>query len=146
MVEPVTLGVIVAALVAKALDRAEDRVVEDGEGVLRRVVGALRERFSRANDKAATTALDRVEDTPDSPTRVRELATLLDERAADDPVFRGELQELVEQARAAGVDIGSIVQAAVGDQNVHVAGLIDSEVNVSFGARAGEGRALRSED
>ncbi|HEY7934886.1 MAG TPA: hypothetical protein VID48_13790 [Solirubrobacteraceae bacterium] len=141
-----TLGVIVAALVAKALDRAEDRVVEDGEGVLRRVVGALRERFSRADDQVAAAALGRVEDAPDSPRRVREFAKLLDERAADDEVFRGELQELVEQARTAGVDIGSIVQVAVGDQNVQVAGLVDSEVDVSFGARPGHGRAPRSED
>lgn len=36
MVEPVTLGVIAAALVAKALDRAEDDAVDAGEGALRR--------------------------------------------------------------------------------------------------------------
>jgi hypothetical protein len=144
--EPVTLGVIAAALVAKALDRAEDRVVEDGEGVLRPLVGALRDRFSRADDQAGTTALERVEDAPDSPTRVRELAKLLDERAAGDPEFRGELLALVEQARTAGVKVGSIIQVVVGDQNVQNTGLVGSEVNVSFGARSGEGRALWSED
>jgi hypothetical protein len=139
VVEPVTLGVIVAALVAKALDRAEDRVLDDGEGVLRRLVGALRERFSRADDQVGTTALERVADAPDSPTRVREFADLLDERAAADPVFHGELQALVEQARAAGIDVGSISQVALGDQDVQVAGLVDSEVNVTFGAQPGEG-------
>jgi hypothetical protein len=140
-VEPVTLGVIVAALVAKALDRAEDRVLEDGQGVLRNLVGTLRERFSRADDQAASMALERVADAPDSPTRVRELAELLDERAGD-PEFRGELQALAEQARTAGVDVGSIIQAVMGDQNVQAAGLVDSEVNVTFGARP----APRSED
>lgn len=144
--EPVTLGVIAAALVAKALDRAEDRVVEDGEGVLRRLVGALRERFSRADDQAGMTALKRVADAPDNPTRERELAELLDERAAGDPVFHGELQALVKQARIAGVNVGSIIQVAVRDQGVQVAGLVGSKVNVTFGARPGEGRAPRSED
>jgi hypothetical protein len=90
--------------------------------------------------------LERVEDAPDSPTRVRELAELLDERAAGDPEFRGELLALVEQARTAGVDVGSIIQVVVGDQNARNAGLVGSEVNVSFGARSGEGRALWSED
>lgn len=144
--EPVTLGVIVAALVAKALDRAEDHVVEDGEGVLRRVIGALRERFSRADDQAGKTALERVEDAPDSPTRVRELAILLDERAADDPALRSELQALVKQAHTAGVDIDSIVQVAVGDQNVQSAGLVGSDVNVSSGARPRRRRVPRFED
>jgi hypothetical protein len=138
--------VIVATLVAKVLDRAEDRVVEDGEGVLRRLVDTLRGRFSRADDQTATTALERVADAPDSPKRVRELAKLLDERAAGDPVFRGELQALVEQARTAGVEVGSISQVAVGDQNVHAAGLVDSEVNVTFGAGPGEDRAPQPED
>jgi len=145
-VEPVTLGVIVAALVAKALGRAEDRVVDDGESVLLRLVGALREHFSRADDPAGTTALERVEDAPDSQTRVRELGTLLDERAAGDPVLRVELQELVEQASTTGVAIGSIVQVAGGDQNQQIAGLIDSRVNVSFGAQPIRDQRQRSED
>lgn len=144
--EPVTLGVIVATLVAKVLDRAEDRVVADGEGVLWHLVGTLRERFSRADDQAATMALERIADAPDSQTRVRELAKLLDERATDDPVFRGELQALVEQARTAGFQVGSISQVARGDQNVLAAGLVDSEVNVTFGARPDERRAQQSED
>ena len=46
MVEPVTLGVIAAPLVAKALDRAEDDTVDAGEGALRRLIGFLRRRFS----------------------------------------------------------------------------------------------------
>jgi len=145
-VEPVTLGVVVAALVARALGRAEDKAVDEGEGVLRRLVGALRQHFSGAGDQTGTAALERVEDAPDSPTSVRDLAMLLDDRAAGDAAFRGELEGLVEQARAAGVDVDSISQVAVGDQNVQAAGLIDSLVNVTFGARPAEGRAPRSED
>jgi hypothetical protein len=146
MVEPVTLGVIVAALVAKALDRAENKVIDDGEGVLRRLVGALRQRLSQEDDRAGRIALELVGDVPDSPSRVRELAVLLDERLAGDPVFRGELEALVEQARAAGVDVDSISQVAVGDQNVQAAGLVDSPVSVTFGSRLGESRAPRSTD
>lgn len=146
MVEPVTLGAIVATLVAKALDRAEDRVLEDGEGALRRLVNAVQGRFARSDDRVGATALARVADAPDSPTRAGELAKLLDERTEGDPVFRDELQGLVEQARAAGVNVGSISQVAWGDQDVQIAGLVDSQVRVTFGSRPGEGRAPRSED
>jgi len=138
------LGVVVAALVAKALDRAEDIAVGDGEGVLRRLAGAVRQRFSSADDQAGTMALERVEDAPDSPKRVHELAVLLDERTAEDPVFRDELETLVQQARAAGVDVDSISQVALGDQNVQSTGLIGSEVTVTFGARPADSRAPRS--
>lgn len=48
MVEPVTVGVIAAALVAKILDRAEDDVVDAGEHGLRSMLGFLRARFSGA--------------------------------------------------------------------------------------------------
>ncbi len=136
MVEPVslTLGAIVAALVAKAVDRAEDRAVEDGEGVLRRVVGLLRERFSSRDDESAATALARLEDAPDSPTRVRELAVAVDRAAEADPALRSGLEALVSEARSAGIDVESISQTAWGNQNVQTAGLVDSEVNVSYGS------------
>lgn len=134
MVEPLTLGVIVAALVAKALDRAEDQAIEGGEGAIRRLVGLLRERFSGTQDEAASTALVKLEDVPDSPTLVRHLAEVVDQRADTDPGFRAELESLVREARSDGVDVDSIAQVAVGDQNVQSADLVDSDVNVSYGS------------
>jgi hypothetical protein len=61
MVEPVwlTLGAIAASLslVAKAADKTADRAVEGGAGVRRgRLVGWLRDRFSKDEDEARATA------------------------------------------------------------------------------------------
>ncbi len=136
MVEPVslTLGAVAAALVAKAVDRAEDTAVDDGAGVLGRVVGLLRERFSGRGDEPGSTALGRVEDAPDSPARVRELAVAVDQAVAADPVLRSGLEALVSEARRAGIDVESISQTAWGNQNVQTAGLVNSEVNVSYGS------------
>jgi hypothetical protein len=131
LIEPITLGVIVAALVAKALDRAEDEAVDRGMGVVRHAVDALRERFSREGDQEAQQALERLVDVPDNPELTRSFAGLLDERAERSPELRAELETLVGDARSAGVDIDSITQAAVGDGNVQVAGVNDSQVNVS---------------
>lgn len=136
MVEPVslTLGAIVAALVARAAERAADDAVEGGESVLRRLVAALRARFSGAADRAAGDALARVQEVPDSPSRVRALGAVIDERVEGDAGLRSELEALVAQARGAGVDVERISQVAWGDQNVQAAGLVDSEVNVSYGS------------
>ena len=131
MIEPVTLGVVIAALAAKALDRAEDGVVQGGAEALGRMLSFLRERFSRENDEGANQALERLADAPDSPKRVHALAELLDKRAERSPEFRVELEALVEEARGAGVDIGSIAQTAIGDGNVQIAGLNNSQVNVN---------------
>lgn len=144
MVEPLTLGAIVAALAAKALERAEEKTVEEGEGVLRRLVEALRRRFSDGEEQAGAMALERLEDAPDSPGRQRDLAQLLDERADAVPELRRELEAMVIEARDAGVDVESVSQLAFGNQNVQSAGLVDSEVNVTFGARPGGSQTSRS--
>ena len=133
--EPVslTLGAIVAALVAKAMDKSAERAVEGGAGVLGRLLGWLRDRFSGDKDEAGARALARVEDAPDSPSRVRELAGVLDERTGADGEFRAALEALVAEARSAGVDVGSITQTAWGNQNVQNAGVVDSEIHVTYG-------------
>lgn len=135
MVEPVslTLGAVVAALVAKAAEKAGERAVESGAGVLSRLVGRLRQRFTGDGDAAATNALDQVEDAPDSPSRLKLLTEVVDRRAAADADFRSELETLVHEARAEGVDVGSITQTVWGDQNVQVAGIVGSDVNVTYG-------------
>lgn len=146
MVEPLTLGAVVASLVAKTLERAEDKAVESGEGALRRLVETIKKRFSGTQDQACTVALERLEDAPDSPRRVRDLAQQLDERAETFPEFRRELEALITEARNGGVDVESISQVALGSQNVLSAGLVDSEVNVTFGGRQGEEQAFQPPD
>ena len=61
---------------------------------------------------------------------------MLDERATSDPEFERELRSIIDEARQAGVDIGSVTQVVWGNQNVQAAGLVDSQVNVSYGERA----------
>jgi hypothetical protein len=133
MVEPM-LGTIFVALAAKALDRAEDGVVQGGVGVVRRGLSALAARFSREGDKEAQQALERLTDAPDSPERMRRLAELLNQRAAQSPELRGELAGLIDEAKRAGMDFGSITQEAAGEQIVQAAGLVDSEVHINQGS------------
>jgi len=134
-VEPfsLTLGAIGAALVAKAAEKAAERAVEGGEGALARLVSWLRVRFSAEAEREGATALAGVEEVPDSPSRLKALAEVLDRRAEADGGFRSELQSLVDQAEADGVHVGSIAQTAWGSQNVQSAGIVDSEVNVTYG-------------
>ena len=135
MVEPVslTLGAIAAALVAKATEKTAEAAVDGGAGALSGIVAWLRKRFSGPEDNQGATALPRIEDAPDSPSRLRELAKVVDRRADAEPSFRSELAALVEEARSGGVDMGSIVQTAWGHQNVQNAGVVDSEVTVTYG-------------
>lgn len=137
MVEPVslTLGAIAAALVAKASDKAAERAVDEGAGALVRLVGWLRERFAADDATEAIAALAKVEDAPDSPSRVRELAAVLDCRVddPDDPDFRVEMQALVDEAQAGGADVGSIAQSAWGNQNTQIAGVFGSTITTTHG-------------
>jgi hypothetical protein len=134
VVEPVslTVGAVVAALVMKAAEKGGEELAEGASSVVGRVVGWLRARFSRTVDSEASSALAKVEEVPDSPSRAKALAEVLDSRAEADPEFRVELERLVEEAKASGVDVKSITQTAFGDQNVQVADVQDSSVKVSY--------------
>lgn len=129
--EPVTLGVIIAALAAKALERAGDEAVDAGFGAMGKIVEALRRRFAGSEDSDGEAALDRLADAPDSPSRVSALAELVDDRAAKSPGLREELEALMREARDAGVDVDSISQVAHGNQIVQNADINDSQVNIS---------------
>ncbi len=120
------------ALVAKAAEKAGERAVESGAGALSRLVGMLRQRFMGDGDAVATKALAQVEDAPDSPSRLQLLTEVVDRRADADADLRSELETLVQEARAEGVDVGPITQIA-GNQNVQVAGTVGSDVNVTHG-------------
>jgi hypothetical protein len=114
VVDPVSLGAITTGLIVKAVDRAEDDALDAGSGALRRLLGFVRDRFSRDGDAPASTALARVEDALDSPSRLRELAAVIAALAQRDEEFRTELERLVGEARQAGIEVG-ISQAATGN-------------------------------
>jgi hypothetical protein len=137
-----TLGAIAAALIAKALDRAEGEALDQGEGALRRLVAAVRKRFS-GEDDAGSVALARVEDAPDSKSRIEALAGLLDAEAQRDPEFGRDLSGLVEEAKGAGVDFKSVVQTAYGDQDPIFNDVRDSDVQVNYYGSPPPGRPRR---
>jgi hypothetical protein len=136
--EPISLTVaaIVAAVAARAQDDVLDAVVEGGEGVLRRVVARVRERFCDAGDADGAQALELVEQVPDSRRLVRGLAEAVDRHVVDEPAFAQELEQLAARARAGGVDVESITQVALGDQGVQIAGVQSSTITVTHAAPA----------
>jgi len=59
---------------------------------------------------------------------------VVDRRAATDSEFKSQLQRLVDDAKQQrGLQVGSIAQSAVGNQNVQTAGNQDTSVAVSYG-------------
>ena len=128
MVEPVsmTVGVLAAAMLAKAAERTGEQAADAGAGALTRFVGWLRGRV--AGKPAQALALEKVAEVPDSPSRVRALADALDALAESEPAFAQELRARIEQAKSGGVEVRSIAQNAVGDHIVQVA---DSQGSVS---------------
>ncbi len=127
--EPVTVGVVLAALIAKALDRAEDGAVEGVVRAAGKAVDALRRRFS--GDTDVEKALEGVVETPDSDKRVKVLADLLEARAGESAELREELGSIAKQIEAAGLRIGDIEQVIEGDGNAQVGGTINSQVNIN---------------
>jgi hypothetical protein len=134
VVEPVSVGVIVAALLAKALNRAEDGVIDSGVEVARKGIEALRERFSRKGDTEAEQALESLAETPDSERRERVLAALLERRARESAELHEELNAIAEQIEETGVRIGDIKQEAKGTNIAQVAGNPGSQISINQGA------------
>ncbi len=128
--EPVSVGVLAAALLVKAVEKVGEDVGDASVGALTRFAGWLRRRVVGHPD--SSTALERVEAAPDSPSRVQALAQALDRFGQQESAFAGELREQVEQARRAGVEVTSIAQSVWGDQNVQVAD-VQGSVSVSYG-------------
>jgi hypothetical protein len=142
----VMLGAAAAALIAKALDRAEDEAVDQGEGALRRLVQLVRGRFSAAEDTAGSEALEKVEEVPDSKSRIEALERALEAQAAGDPGFRRELGALVQEVEDGGVDLKSAVQTAYGAQSPQFQGIYGSEININYGAQGLSERPRRISD
>lgn len=104
--EPVslTLGAIVTALVIKAAEKGGETIADGAGGALARFTARLRERFTSHDDQDVVGALELVQAAPDSPSAQTKLASLLDERA-EDPIIRRDLDQLVSDAKQAGVSI-----------------------------------------
>lgn len=100
--EEISAGMLAAQVVGSALSSAASSTASA-------LVGWVRERFHGSRE------LERVEDAPDSPSRVRELGELIETEAAKDSQARGELQQLLESLKDAEP---TVVQQAIGNQNV----------------------------
>jgi hypothetical protein len=127
--EPFSVGVVVAALIAKALNRAEEGVVDGAAKAAGRALEALKRRFS--DDPGAEQALQRLAEEPGNELREQSLAALLEERAAGSVELREELKKIAEQIEGAGVTIGDIEQSIEGDGGVQNAGIVDSQININ---------------
>ena len=136
MVEPVslTVGALVAALLTKAAEKGGENLADAAKTAVSRLVGWLRDRFTQTGDDEGSKALAWAEGAPDSPSRMTALAQVVDRRAATDPEFKSQLQQLVDDAKQRqGLQVGSIALSASGNQNVQTAGNQDTSVTVSYG-------------
>lgn len=132
VVDPVSLsiGALAVAFVVKAVEKAGENVGGGLPGAVGRVREWLSERFSRQNEDASQ-ALKLVEAVPDSPSRLRALAELIDHQAETDSVFKTELQELIAQAQTSGVDMNAVSQIAQGIGIVQIAHTSNSTITVN---------------
>ena len=136
MVEPVslTVGALVATLLTKAAEKSWENLADTAMAAVTRVVGWLKNRFTQTTDEEGSQALAWAEGAPDSPSRLRALAEVVDRRAEADPEFKSQLQRLVDDAKQQqGLQVGSITQSASGDKNVQNARIQGSSINVSHG-------------
>ena len=135
MVEPVslTVGALVATLLTKAAERGGESLSDAAKAAVSRLVGWLRDRFTQTGDEEGSHALAWAEGAPDSLSRMRALADVVDRLAEADPEFKNEVQRLVGDAQQQGSQVGSIAQSASGTQNVQAAGNQDTTVTVSYG-------------
>lgn len=98
----ISAGLLAAQVVGSALSTA-------ASGTVSALVEWVRERFQGSRE------LERVEDAPDSPSRVHELGQLIEAEAAQDTQVRSELQELLESLKDFEP---TVMQQAIGNQNV----------------------------
>ncbi|MBT2555501.1 hypothetical protein [Arthrobacter sp. ISL-5] len=138
-VDPVTLGVVAATLVAKYFEKFAEKAGEEtatrGADSLEKLVRWLRSRFSEVGTGAAT-VLEDVARVSDSAKLQQSLAEAIKQHADADSTFKVELEALVEDAKRAGVAIPSVTQSAVGDRNVQAANTEHSNITVSQGGPA----------
>lgn len=139
--DPVT-GMVVAKMFGKAIDKAVDHLTDDaidaGQGASGRLVAWVRRKFS------GTKELERVEDAPDSRSRVKALGEAIENHLANNKGDSDEISALVTQVqmqqsarnvngnRILIIGDGSIIDIKTGDRSP-----------VTFGGSSPESRAGR---
>lgn len=116
----ITLGMVAAKLLSGALDEMGSEL----GGVPARLMTWVRKRLGSGGE------LQRVEDAPDSPRRVKELGSALDALLDQDPHARDELERLIADLKR---DQPATYQSVVGNQNV-IAN--QSTVTVNYGQQS----------
>ena len=129
-----TLGIVVSALVTGAAGKVGEETAEGTAGVLGRLAGCLQQRFSHeTQDEKALLALAQAIEVPDSPRRLQLLAEFIGRHVEEDAGFGTELERLIREARANGIDDKSVSQIARGEQIVQSQGVENSTITVTLG-------------
>jgi hypothetical protein len=126
VMDPATLGLVAAGLVAKkALEAAGDKAGDSAWGLLGRVGDRVRNWFGDNDDADGLLALELVEKAPDSQQSIEVLATRITRAAKTDPDGAMDLSLLLDAIKAqarpevvtfvnhvhAGARVGRIIQA-----------------------------------
>ncbi|MFT3942361.1 MAG: hypothetical protein QM705_00855 [Ancrocorticia sp.] len=125
-------GALVAGMFGAALEKASeaavnhltDDAIDAGQGALGRLVAWVRRKFS------GTKELERVEDAPDSPSRVKALGDAIENQLASNQGDRDEISALVAEVNKQSSSVN-----VVGDHNIVTAGS-NSPVSVRIGNRS----------
>lgn len=135
--EPVTLGVIAAGLIAKAVEKASDRAAEgavDAAGSsMQKLLTWTRGRFVGRQE------LIEVEEVPDSPRRVLALGEVIDAELVEDLPARSELQAMIETIRSPGSTVNYIEHVEARENGIAF-GHVEGGVHVGPGAGLGPTR------
>lgn len=124
--DPVTLGIAAAGLIAKFFEGAVSNAGEEaGTGL----VAWIKNRFK--GNEPGEQALARVEDAPDSASRVKVLEGVIVDQAQADPDFLAQLAKFVEKAQPASAQ-GTAT--TYGDQSPGLGQVSGGSVNVNYGA------------
>jgi len=148
-----TLGGVVASLVLKAVGKVGEKSAEAAVAVLGKLLERVRSHFRSHGNDADEAALARIGGPRAGPKQIEALATAVDRHAGSDPAFKADLQRLVREASAAGLDVQRIAKIAWGNRNVQLAQSLkqiiwgnqnvqlgtvtDSGVNVTYGSAPG---------
>lgn len=123
--DPVTLAVAAAGLIAKFFEGA---VSNSGEQTAAGLVAWIKDRFK--GHGAGEQALARVEDAPDSTSRVKALEGVIVEQAQADPDFLNQLAKLLEKAQPSTAHGQA---ASSGDQSPTVGQVSGGSMNINYG-------------
>jgi len=121
MVDPISisLGVVAARLLAKIVEKGIDKAANGAVDAAGGLLGWLRSHMS------TSTALEKVVEVPDSPSRVATLGEVIDAEIVDDEDL-AELRRLVDGVKE---NHPSVYQSAVGN---HIIQASHSTVNVKW--------------